>query len=112
MIDEKDKALRYNAGKTQWSYLPMAEIEDLIKVLEYGATKYTKDNWKKGEYISRITDSLMRHIRAYCYEGEDIDSESGLNHIGHILANVVFLKYNQGHPTFDDRNKSKEKTNG
>lgn len=89
--DQKnDLALRYNDSKPQYSLLDLASLEDTVKVLEFGAQKYDRDNWKKGLQFSQILDSMMRHIKAL-QSGEWIDPESGLPHIGHIGCNAMFL---------------------
>tara|TARA_R110000851_G_scaffold315229_3_gene477576 strand:- start:6268 stop:6417 length:150 start_codon:yes stop_codon:yes gene_type:complete len=39
-------------------------------------------------------------------EGEDIDPESGVSHIGHIMCNAMFLSYmSQFRKDLDDRHK-------
>ena len=101
----KEQALRYNTGKIKWSYIHWPSIEELAKVLEYGATKYTKDNWKKGLPVSEISDSLLRHLFSFL-DGEDIDKESGESHIGHMMCNLMFMNYvMKFKPEFDDRSK-------
>jgi hypothetical protein len=42
--------------------------------------------------------------------GEDDDPESGLSHIGHIMANAMFISYYMKYlPAMDDRYKDKNK---
>ena len=66
-------------------------FESMAQVLEYGASVYGKDNWRKG-YVNKFSaaDSLLRHLREIII-GEYIDSESGLPHIGHLMCNIMFL---------------------
>lgn len=95
LIEEEDSsdtesALRYNASKPKYSLLSLKEMEQGVKVLEFGANKYARDNWKKGLKLSEILDSMMRHIAAL-QSGEWIDPESNLPHIGHIQCNALFL---------------------
>lgn len=85
-----DKALRYNSGKAKYSMLDLTCLEPGVRVLEFGANKYARDNWKKGLPLSEILDSLLRHIGAI-QRGEFIDLESGLSHVGHIQCNALFL---------------------
>jgi len=93
-------AIRHNDGKLQWSLVDFDSLEDMVRVLEYGAKKYSRDNWKKGLKTNEIFESLMRHMVAYM-RGEDIDPESGLPHTGHILCNAMFLSYmNRCKPAF------------
>jgi len=98
-----EQALRYNKGKRQWSLMDMKSFEPMIEVLEYGCQKYDRDNWKKGLFITEIYDSLQRHL-IELMNGEDIDEESKLLHIGHILCNVMFMSYVlTNKPEFDNR---------
>lgn len=96
---------RFNEGKRQWSLVDMRALEPMVEVLEFGATKYSRDNWKKGLKVSGIYDSLQRHL-IELMEGKDLDEESNKLIIGHILCNVMFLSYMlQFKPDFDDRPK-------
>jgi len=86
------EAMRFNGGKTRWGLVDFDSIEDIAKVLEFGAQKYDDHNWKKGLKSDEVVESLLRHIFAYL-RGEDIDPESGLPHVGHMGCNVMFLSY-------------------
>lgn len=62
--------------------------------MEYGEKKYGKDNWRKGQDIPSLCDCAMRHLTAFM-DGEELDPESGVSHIGHIMANCMMIVYNQ-----------------
>lgn len=97
--------LRYNKGKVPLSMIMEARhaLEDLGKVLEFGAVKYERGNWRNGLSHTEITDSLLRHLTAYL-SGEDCDPETDLPHTGHILCNALFLaEMRVTHPELDDR---------
>lgn len=66
-------------------------FEAMADVLEFGAKKYARNNWRKG-YIDKFSaaDSLYRHLRQMIL-GDEPDKESGLPHIGHLMCNVMFL---------------------
>jgi hypothetical protein len=105
------QALRYNTGKPQWSLVDFQALEPMVRVLMYGAEKYTKDgvsgahNWKQGLPTTEICDSLVRHLAAYL-NGEDNDPESGLPHIGHMLCNLMFLSHmTYQNPQWDNRHR-------
>lgn len=104
----KDVATKADGGKTNWSLMPFEAIEEINKVLEFGALKYDGWNFAKGEGMkwSRIANSLLRHMFAWM-RGEDNDPESGLSHLSHIGCNVIFLIYYKMYPQFihDDRYK-------
>ncbi len=86
----KTQAERYNRGKPQYSLICLKSLQPMIRVLEFGAEKYARDNWKQGLDKNHIVDSLLRHVAALL-AGETLDVESGLSHIGHIQANAMFL---------------------
>lgn len=86
----EERAERNNAQKVKLSLIDLTCFEDLAKVLDFGARKYSVDNWKKGLVTTEILDSMLRHIAAF-RAGEYYDKESGLPHIGHIQANAMFL---------------------
>ena len=75
----------------------------MVKVLEFGANKYARDNWKKGREVTQLCESLSRHLFAFM-RGEDVDPESGVSHIGHIMCNAMFIEHClKHHPDMDDR---------
>lgn len=95
--------LRYNSGKLRWTLVDFDALEDMVRVLEFGADKYSADNWKQGLRTTEVSESLMRHLFAYL-RGEDLDPESGLPHTGHIMCNAMFLSYLQRFKSeFDSR---------
>ena len=94
---------RYNNGKPKWSLVPQSSLLPMVRVLEFGATKYEPFNWTKGLSITEICESLKRHLDAFM-EGEDNDSDSGLSHIGHIQCNALFLSWMmENRKDLDDR---------
>jgi hypothetical protein len=103
LLDRDKQALRYNQDKLQWSLVDFDSLEGMVKVLEYGAAKYAPNNWKKGMPVTKVSESLMRHLFAFL-RGEDIDAESGCRHISHVMCNVMFLEYIlREKPDYDDR---------
>lgn len=87
---------RKNEGKLRWSLVPQSSLIPMVRVLEFGADKYAPNNWKKGLPVLEICESLKRHLDAFM-EGEDIDPESGLSHIGHIQCNALFVSWMMEH---------------
>ena len=85
--------LKFDTGKLQYSLIPPETTQALAEVLTFGARKYAIDGWKSvPDAERRYMDALFRHIEAY-RAGEIIDSESGLSHLAHALANISFLHY-------------------
>lgn len=69
-----------------WSYW-----RDCAAVFDYGRKKYAEWNWAKGMAWSIPLACAARHALAIL-EGEEIDAESGLPHVGHLLCNMVMLR--------------------
>lgn len=101
-MNQLPKSQRFNVGKIKWTLVHFKSISGLARVLEFGAKKYSKDNWKIGLDKEEILDSLTRHLAALI-DGEICDEESLLPHIDHIMANAMFYSY------FQNKNKEKEK---
>ncbi len=91
-IQEFEGALRYNEWKPEWTLVDFDSLEPMVHVLEFGAKKYARENWKKPMDRKKILDSLMRHLVRLMAD-EELDSESKLPHIGHILCNAMFYSY-------------------
>lgn len=100
---EKGSGARYNAGKPDYSLLPLCTLDDEIRAWEYGAKKYARNNWQKGMNWSIPFACLMRHMAAW-QAGEDIDIESGLPHLALAACNLRMLTlYSKTFPEGDDR---------
>ena len=99
-----NKGLRHNEGKLRLDLMPTKAFEEYAKVLTVGAQKYAPRNWEKGMEWSSVMASLKRHVLAW-ERGEDIDTESGLLHMAHVMCNASFLvDYYHSKREWDDRN--------
>lgn len=88
--------------------LDISSLEGVSRVLAYGAKKYEANNWRKGFQWTRLIGSTLRHLYAFA-RGEDVDPETGLPHIDHVMCNVMFLSAHQKHGYgVDDRIKPPE----
>lgn len=57
-----------------------------------GMLKYGRTNWRAaGVRASIYVDACRRHLNAYFDEGEDVDPDSGLDHLGHALACLAII---------------------
>ena len=80
-------------------------IEGLAHVLGFGANKYAAHNWRGGIAYSRLISAAYRHLGAI-NRGEDLDPESGLQHVYHLACCNMFLAAMMQHrPDLDDRYK-------
>lgn len=56
-----------------------------------GALKYGRGNWRvAGVRASIYFDAASRHLNAW-FEGESVDPDSGIPHLGHALACLAIL---------------------
>ncbi len=86
------------------SLVPPSVIIHLAQAFKEGAEKYGKYNWRKNKVQAMIyIDAAMRHILAKL-DGEDIDPESGKDHIDGALASLaVYLDAQETGNLIDDR---------
>lgn len=86
---------KFDADKTRWDLVPMEVIEEIAKVLTFGAKKYEPNNWQHvPDFKNRYFASLMRHLVAH-RSGITKDEESGMSHLSHALCCLVFLAWEE-----------------
>ena len=98
-------ATKHDSGKPDWSLLPWDAVEEIVKVLQFGAGKYSPWNWAEngGFKFRRLFSSSMRHMIAWFWKREDLDPETGISHLAHLGCNVLFLlHYVLNRNTFKD----------
>jgi hypothetical protein len=99
----KEKGLRFNQNKIKTHLIPPFSMEQLGRVLTFGADKYGENNYRKGMPWSTVIGSLKRHLLEF-EKGVDFDPETGSLHMAHILCNALFLlEYYKIAPHEDDR---------
>ncbi len=49
MAATNDAGQKYDTGKPDYSLLPFEALEQVVRVLDFGAAKYGRDNWKRVE---------------------------------------------------------------
>ena len=82
---------KHDAEKPRMDLLPFEALEEVAKVLTFGAEKYADNNWQKVDCAeARYTAALLRHLVAI-RRGEKRDAESGLLHAAHMATNALFL---------------------
>ena len=92
-------------GKARMEYLIGTVLRGDAAVLAHGADKYGKRNWRVDPIrTSTYEAAILRHFMAYFYDMEDIDPDSGLNHLYHIRACCAVMLDAEMHGTLvDDR---------
>lgn len=82
---------KFDDDKLDYSLVPWPAIDEVVKVLMFGAKKYGVDNWKQvADAKRRYLSAAYRHLNAYA-EGEKIDSDSGLMHLAHAVCCLLFM---------------------
>jgi hypothetical protein len=97
------EGVKNDQDKLPWYLLPSDAVDDVLEVLQYGATKYGDRNWERGMSWSRPFSALMRHMWSW-WRGETYDQESGKPHLAHAACCVLFLlAYERRGVGVDDR---------
>jgi len=82
-------------GKPMWSLLPFKALEEIVKVLDFGAQKYCRHNWMHlYDFEDRYLSAALRHLAAWG-DGEEKDDKSGLSHLAHAGACILFLLWKE-----------------
>jgi hypothetical protein len=89
-MTEKQQGQKHDDGKPRLDYLDPYAMEEVAKVLTFGATKYGAYNWQKGIESGRLIAACLRHVFAFM-RGEKNDPESGLSHLAHAMCCLMFL---------------------
>jgi hypothetical protein len=88
---EPEVGMKHDSGKLDYTLVPWDGLEDVVKVLEFGANKYSRDNWRKVENAeARYMAAAFRHLVAHNF-GEVNDPESGLPHLAHAGCCILFM---------------------
>jgi hypothetical protein len=88
---EPSIGMKFDNGKLDYTLLPWGSLDEVVKVLEFGAKKYARDNWKNVENAeARYLAAAFRHMVQY-NNGEANDSETGLSHLAHATCCLLFI---------------------
>lgn len=102
------EAIKHDQNKPDWNLIEFEFIGLMVEVMTFGAKKYAPNNWK-GLQPERVFSALMRHINASL--NEELDKESGVDHLAHAACNLMmlwYLKNNQESDRLSDVNSSNE----
>ena len=100
---ERGTGARYNSGKADLSLIPLCTLEGEARVWEFGAKKYARNNWMKGQAWSVPLACALRHLAKW-QSGEDLDEDSQESHLSHAICNLRMLTlYSTNFIEGDDR---------
>lgn len=100
-----NKGLKFDKDKVDLSLIPYEVLEEISRVLMFGAKKYGKYNWEKGIDYTRLSSAADRHKGIFMDFNKTIDREEDCNgckknkckehsqrhHIAASIVNLIFL---------------------
>lgn len=91
-LEEKHskQGVKHDQSKPDLSLLPREFLVEVARAFEHGEKKYGRYNYRNGMDWHRILAAALRHLVAW-NEGENLDPESGNNHLGHAGACIAML---------------------
>lgn len=85
--------IKHDGEKPRWDLLPLSTLEGAVRVLTFGAGKYSPDNWTHvPDPVRRYYAAMMRHLTAW-QSGELVDPETGERHLDHAICCLLFLRW-------------------
>lgn len=85
------QGMKFDNDKLRYDLFPSEALEEITKVLTYGAKKYDDNNWRLLEgWKDRYYAACLRHLIAY-RKGQEMDEESELMHLSHAACCLVFM---------------------
>jgi hypothetical protein len=95
--------------KAPMSTVPANVLAEIGVAMLEGSVKYGRHNYRAaGVRASVYYDALMRHLMSW-WEGEDMDPDSGMNHITKALSCLVVLRDAQMQQMYTDDRPPKSK---
>lgn len=77
--------------KVQLALLPGPGVIEGARAMEFGAEKYGPYNWRdRTVSYSVYLNAMLRHMYSLL-DGQDAAPDSGVHHLGHIIANAAIL---------------------
>lgn len=85
-----NEAKKFDEDKLQYHLIPQDALEQVVRVLMFGAEKYGANNWREGMEWTRLSDACERHLKCFM-AGYDCDKETGQYHLAHGICCLLFL---------------------
>lgn len=89
-MTEPVQGKKNDAGKADISLIPLSALEVEARGFMLGEQKYGRYNYCKGMEATRLVGAALRHLLKW-QEGEDLDTESGFSHLGHVRCCMAML---------------------
>lgn len=89
-----DEPLAKKSTKPDLWLLPGDALKRAAVVAMRGNEKYDEGSWKTVP-VRDLVSAALRHLTSYA-DGEELDDETGLCHLDHALASLLFAVSNEG----------------
>lgn len=100
---DRDTGGQKGVKLARFDLIPPGPLFELANHYGIGATKYLDRNWELGYGWGKSYAAMMRHAWAW-WGGEDIDAETGSNHLTAVAWHAfALLEWAKTHPEKDDR---------
>lgn len=87
--------LKFDETKLRYDLIPFEGLEQIVAAITYGAEKYSDTNYQtvaSHQYMA----AAYRHLTAVSM-GEDMDEDTGLPHLAHAGACILFMLWHIRH---------------
>ena len=82
--------MKQDTTKPKLQYVYFSALAEMAKIRENALKKYPgPEDWRTTTTYQHF-NSALRHIFA-SMEGEELDKDSGFDHLGHAMCNLMFL---------------------
>jgi hypothetical protein len=101
-LPDDNPKTKFGVQKPSMSVVPPAALVPLMKAMADGAQKYGAFNWRDKTVSSTVYyDAAMRHLMAW-FDGEESAADSGVHHLGHVMACCAIILDAQASATIND----------
>lgn len=77
--------------------LPPVALAEVARVLQHGAVKYGRFNWREAGVKPEVyLGAMLRHLMQWA-SGEDMDPDSGMHHLAHVMASCCIVLDAEAH---------------
>jgi dATP/dGTP diphosphohydrolase len=82
---------RFGVRKPGIADIPPSAILHLGQAMSDGERKYGRTNWRENEVTASVYyNAAARHLMAW-WDGEQVAPDSGVHHLGHVMACCAIL---------------------
>jgi hypothetical protein len=88
----KEQGRKFDGGKLRYDLIPAKALQEVVRVLTYGAGLYGDENWKNvPNGRKRYYAAGQRHQNTYWIGDEVEDKESKTHHLANAITDLLFI---------------------